>query len=134
MCILVLSIPNRESHWDFPGSPVVKTWHLQYTEGTGLITGWGTKIPHASLCGQKRKKKKKKIETLTVLCNFICLTSVLSPNQISQFPNAPFALSLNIVTINWFSISHYGYPVKLLWFKVVWNSSVCDYTTNSLCR
>ena len=32
--------------------------------GTGSIPGEGTKIPHASRCGQKVKKKKKKGQVL----------------------------------------------------------------------
>ena len=32
--------------WDFPDSPVVKSLCFQ-CEGTGLIPGQGTKIPHA---------------------------------------------------------------------------------------
>ena len=40
---------------DFPGGPVVKTLHFQ-GRSTGLIPGWGTKIPHAV---QLQKKKKK---------------------------------------------------------------------------
>ena len=30
--------------------------------GMGLIPGWGTKIPHATRCGQKFFKKKKEKE------------------------------------------------------------------------
>ena len=43
--------------WDFPGSPVVKT-PASNAGGMGLISEWGTKIPHALQCGQKKKKKK----------------------------------------------------------------------------
>ena len=28
-------------------------FHASTTGGVGLIPGWGTKIPHASLCSQK---------------------------------------------------------------------------------
>ena len=45
--------------WDFPGGPVVKTPHSQ-CRGAGLIPGQGTKIPHASQRGQKKKKRKQK--------------------------------------------------------------------------
>ena len=43
------------NEWDFPGGPVVK--NLPSNAGdTGLIPGWGTKIPHAvgqlSVCAQ----------------------------------------------------------------------------------
>jgi len=34
--------------------------HAYTTEGMGLMSGWGTKIPHILWCGQKLKKKKKK--------------------------------------------------------------------------
>ena len=44
---------------DFPGGSVVKTLHF-HCRGRGFIPGQGTKIPHASRCGQKWKKKKKK--------------------------------------------------------------------------
>ena len=37
-------------------------------EGTGSIPGLGTKIPHATLCGQKKKKKKEKVGSKGVLC------------------------------------------------------------------
>ena len=40
---------------DFPGSPVVKNLHF-HCGGTGSIPGWGTKNPHATQCGQKKKK------------------------------------------------------------------------------
>ena len=40
--------------WDFPGGWVVKTvLPLQ-----GSNPSWGTKIPHAAWCGQKKEKKK----------------------------------------------------------------------------
>ena len=42
---------------DFSGNPVVKTLHFQ-CRGAGSTPGWGTKIPHAVWCGQKRKKKE----------------------------------------------------------------------------
>ena len=35
---------------DFSGGPVVKT-HILSTGGTGLISGQGTKIPHAAQYG-----------------------------------------------------------------------------------
>ena len=34
-------------HWDFPGGPVVRTLPSS-GGGTGLIPGWGIKIPHAA--------------------------------------------------------------------------------------
>ena len=42
---------------DFPGGPVVKTFTAG---GAGSIPGWGTKILHATQCGQKKKKKRKR--------------------------------------------------------------------------
>ena len=42
----------------FNGSPVVKPPRFQCNGGTSLIPGQGTKIRHASLCGQKKKKKE----------------------------------------------------------------------------
>ena len=43
---------------DFPGGPVVKTLPAR-ARGVGSISG-GTKIPHATQCGQKLKFVKKK--------------------------------------------------------------------------
>ena len=43
---------------DFPSSPVVKTPPFN-AGGSGSNLGWETKIPHATQCGQKVKKKKK---------------------------------------------------------------------------
>ena len=40
---------------EFPGGQVVKTQHF-HCHGLGSIPGRGTKILHASLCGQKKKK------------------------------------------------------------------------------
>ena len=50
-------IKNRKIR-DFPGGPVVKTLRF-HCRGTGLIPGQGTKIPHATWCGPKKKKKLK---------------------------------------------------------------------------
>ena len=36
-------------YWEFPGGPVVRT-----PKGVGSIPGWGTKIPKAAQCGQKK--------------------------------------------------------------------------------
>ena len=47
---------------DFPG-PVVKTMCYTSAGGSGLIPGWGTKIPHAAWSGQNNKILKKKINT-----------------------------------------------------------------------
>ena len=44
---------------DFPGSQVVKTLPSK-AGGTGLIPGWGAKIPHGSL----PKKPKHKTEAI----------------------------------------------------------------------
>ena len=38
------------------GGPVVRTQHF-HCQGLGSIPGQGTKIPQASQCGQKKKKK-----------------------------------------------------------------------------
>ena len=52
---------------DFPGSPVVMTPCFQ-CRGMSSIPGQGTKIPHYSWHGQKKKKKKrKKLEELIYL-------------------------------------------------------------------
>ena len=39
---------------DFPGGPMVKTPYFS-AQNKGLIPGQGTKIPHATWCGQKKK-------------------------------------------------------------------------------
>ena len=38
---------------NFPGGPVAKTPHFN-AGSMGLIPGWGTKIPHAPWCSQKK--------------------------------------------------------------------------------
>ena len=38
--------------------------HASTAGGTGLIPGWGTKIPHATRCGQKLKKLKRTNEIM----------------------------------------------------------------------
>ena len=40
--------------WNFPGGPVIKTLSFN-AEGTGSIPDGGTKIPHATWCGQNIK-------------------------------------------------------------------------------
>lgn len=46
--------------WDFPGGSVVKTQHFHYRVH-GFQFSLETKILHASKCGQKKKKKKKRL-------------------------------------------------------------------------
>ena len=46
---------QRSQTLDFPGGPMVKT--LPSNAGDmGLIPDWGTKILHATWCGQKKKE------------------------------------------------------------------------------
>jgi len=45
---------------DSPGSPVVKTLPSN-AEGTGLIPGRGTKIPHVVWYGTKKKEKENMV-------------------------------------------------------------------------
>ena len=47
----------KNSAWDFPGGPVVRTLHSSAGDA-GLIPGWEAKIPHA--CGQKNQNIKQK--------------------------------------------------------------------------
>lgn len=42
---------------------MVKTLSFN-ADGIGSIPGWGTRIPHAAQCGQKKKKKRGKKKTL----------------------------------------------------------------------
>ena len=46
---------QRKQSRNFPGGPVVKTC-IPNAEGTGFISGWGTKVPHST----DRKKKEIK--------------------------------------------------------------------------
>ena len=41
--------------WEFPGSLVVRILCF-HCRGLGLIPGWGTEIPQAVQCGQRKKK------------------------------------------------------------------------------
>ena len=46
------------------GTSLVVQWlrlHTSNAEGVGSIPGWGTKIPHATQWGQKKKKPKETI-------------------------------------------------------------------------
>ena len=49
---------------EFPSGLGVKMWHF-HCRGPGLIPGWGTKIPQAEWCGQKKKKKIVQIISFT---------------------------------------------------------------------
>ena len=44
--------------WDFPGSPMVGT-SPSNAEGTGLIPGWGVRIPRASKPEKQGMKQKQ---------------------------------------------------------------------------
>ena len=57
LCLLAgVQFQRSKRGWEeFPAGPVVRTLHCQYS-----IPDWGTKIPHAMLCDQKKKKEKKK--------------------------------------------------------------------------
>ena len=48
----------RTGTLDYPGGPVVETLHFHF-RGCGFISGGGTKIPHATQRGQKKKKKNR---------------------------------------------------------------------------
>ena len=52
--LLAVEISNEG---DFSGSPVVKI-SPSNAGSVGSIPGWGTKIPHATGCGQKLKINK----------------------------------------------------------------------------
>ena len=52
--LLAVEISNEG---DFSGSPVVKI-SPSNAGSVGSIPGWGTKIPHATRCGQKLKINK----------------------------------------------------------------------------
>ena len=51
-----------EQKWVRSGPSLEVQWlrlHTSTAGGAGSISGWGTKIPYASQCGQKKKKKCK---------------------------------------------------------------------------
>jgi len=73
-------VKNTEAE-DFPGGPVDSA---STAEGTGSIPGWGTKIPHASQCGQTKQNKK----TETVL-------SVGVLNKLSEWEKVIFCAHKN---------------------------------------
>ena len=49
---------SKDLYGDFSGGSVVRTLCC-LCKGVGLTPGWGTKIPHTTLCGQKIKNKIK---------------------------------------------------------------------------
>ena len=52
----------KKMHWrDFPGGPLLKTMFSNAAD-TGLISGWGAKISHAS---QSNKPKQTRTSTVT---------------------------------------------------------------------
>ena len=55
---LMSPLSKIPKHWDFPGDPLVKAPSFQ-CRGSGLIPGWGTKIPDTVGHSQKKKKKGK---------------------------------------------------------------------------
>ena len=52
--------PLLRNDWDFPGGPVVKTPSF-HCRGRGFNPWWGTKIPKAVRCSQKKKTQNKMI-------------------------------------------------------------------------
>ena len=48
----------KDTHWDFPGDPVVKT-SPSNAGGVGSFPGWGAKIPHASQPKTQNIKQKQ---------------------------------------------------------------------------
>ena len=55
-------------YWDFPGSPVAKTWPSN-AGGSGSILGWGAKLPHAARSKNQNRKQKNNIVT-SIIKNF----------------------------------------------------------------
>ena len=51
---------------------MVRTWHFHFW-GLGSIPGWGTKIPQAMQCGQKKKKVESKVFKLGSSLSLSCL-------------------------------------------------------------
>ena len=47
---------------EFPGGPLVRGPRVSTAQGMGLTSGWGTKIPQASRCSKKKKKKLNDVE------------------------------------------------------------------------
>ena len=52
-CMVLLRL--RKKLWDCAGGPVVKT-SCFHSRDTDLISGWETKMSHASWCGKKKKR------------------------------------------------------------------------------
>jgi len=50
---------------DLLSHPGVKTQRFHCRRGTGLIPGLGTKIPYATRCDKKKKKKRNLLDTST---------------------------------------------------------------------
>lgn len=46
---------------EFPGSPVVRVLAVT-ARGPGSVLGWGSEIPQAACCSQKKKKKIEFLE------------------------------------------------------------------------
>ena len=52
------SFINTPLHWEFPGGPVVRTWHFHF-RGPGSIRGQGTKIRKPGGAAKNKKQNQK---------------------------------------------------------------------------
>ena len=62
---------------------MVRTLCFHY-RGRGSIRGWGTRIPHAAQCGQKKKKKKLKNIGVHVSFSIILLFEYIPKSGIAR--------------------------------------------------
>ena len=60
---------------DFPGGPVVESLLPMQSGFLGSIPDWGTKTPHGSWCGQKKREKSQKAS------NVLCLVEGVGSRQ-----------------------------------------------------
>ena len=49
---------KNKKRWNFPGSPVIKTWHFHSRGSASLIPAQETKMPCVSWCWQNKERKK----------------------------------------------------------------------------
>ena len=58
MSVMYFEMHQKCKMEEFPGDPVARTQHF-YCNDPGSIPGQRTKIPQATQCGKKKKKKSK---------------------------------------------------------------------------
>ena len=97
-------IKNWYLRWDLPGSSVVKTPCSQCRVGTGLIPGWGTKIPHAAQCSLKTFKNNQDPSKTRI---------TISPTSINPDLDPPNSHFVEVTAIN---IYYFSLPILSMHF------------------